>query len=98
MEGRAAAAAARQEAGLAGSSKAAKSIVEWSPSRNPTDPSFGRVAPPSLHKMCLEILCANIEHVESLEGVPDATKRLISAGTFVSVKHKEFALVRLSPN
>ncbi|CAM6112262.1 unnamed protein product [Calypogeia fissa] len=76
VEGRESAAAARHEStlGAAGPDPQQTSVV-WVPSRKP---NFRKTRiPTSLHDMCVEVLCANIEHVTSLEGVPDAAKKLI---------------------
>ncbi len=88
MEGRAAAAAARQQevaSTTAGNLKtAAIPLVNWSPTRK-LDGGDGsirsrqrRVAP-SLHDICAELLCANINHVESLGCVPESMRKMIGA-------------------
>ncbi|KAL3696561.1 hypothetical protein R1sor_010637 [Riccia sorocarpa] len=76
VERRFAAAAARQEAAPPGATR--PSLVNWKPSRTP-DFTKSRV-PPSLHRICLDKLCGDIDHVVSLEGVPDEDKKLIIQG------------------
>ncbi|KAL3687512.1 hypothetical protein R1sor_013821 [Riccia sorocarpa] len=76
VERRFAAAAARQEAAPPGATR--PSLVNWKPSRTP-DFTKNRV-PASLHRICLDKLCGDIDHVVSLEGVPDEDKKLIIQG------------------
>ncbi|CAK9213214.1 unnamed protein product [Sphagnum jensenii] len=89
VEGRAAAAAARRQevaSTTAGNLKtAAIPLVNWSPTRK-LDGGDGsirsrqqrRVAP-SLHDICAELLCANVNHVESLGCVPESMRKMIGA-------------------
>lgn len=52
--------------------------IHWTPSRAPKGKPSGRVAP-SLLDLCLKVLCANANEIESLDGVPDVLKhRLVS--------------------
>lgn len=76
VEERATALAARQER-LSGNDKPA-SLIEWKPSR---EKDFGtKVIPPSLYDLCLNLLCKHVEHIETLEGIPDSAKdRICSA-------------------
>jgi DNA repair protein RAD7 len=89
VEGRAAAAAARRQevaSTTAGNLKTtAIPLVNWSPTRK-LDGGDGsirsqeqrRVAP-SLHDICAELLCANVNHVESLGCVPESMRKMIGA-------------------
>lgn len=73
VEERAAVLAARKEK-LAGSGKSA-SLIEWEPMR---DKDFKtHTLPPPLEELCLGVLCKHVEFIESLEGIPDATKKKI---------------------
>lgn len=73
VEERATALAARQEK-LSGNDNPA-SLVEWKPSR---DKDFvTQVIPPSLYDLCLNLLCKHVEHIETLEGIPDSAKNRI---------------------
>ncbi|XP_020269957.1 DNA repair protein rhp7 isoform X1 [Asparagus officinalis] len=47
--------------------------IQWSPSKDKKVKTFGK-SPPSLHDLCMKVLCDNAEEVESLYGVPDAIK------------------------
>ncbi|KAJ7556353.1 hypothetical protein O6H91_05G079300 [Diphasiastrum complanatum] len=76
VEGRAAAAEARK---IAGASNLKASLVEWSPSKKPERIISVARTPSSLFAKCLDVLCANMEHVESLQGVPDAIKKVLCA-------------------
>ncbi|KAL2631438.1 hypothetical protein R1flu_016124 [Riccia fluitans] len=77
VEGRFAAASARQDA-VASQGTNLPSLVNWKPSRTP---QFSKSkVPPSLQRMCLDLLCRNIDVVESLDGVPDDDKKLIIQG------------------
>lgn len=73
VEERATALAARQEK-LSGNDNPA-SLVEWKPSR---DKDFvTQVIPPLLYDLCLHLLCKHVEHIETLEGIPDSAKNRI---------------------
>ncbi|XP_024535026.1 uncharacterized protein LOC112347808 [Selaginella moellendorffii] len=54
-------------------------IIEWEPSRGSSPDVDLPGAPPSLFSMCIELLCQKIDHVESLEGVPEALKCCITS-------------------
>lgn len=77
VEGRAAAAAARQHA--SSSTDAKVPLVDWHPSRPAGDAPFHKRIRSSLQDMCLSILAAHADNIESLEGVPDFLKSRISA-------------------
>ncbi|XP_057841004.2 uncharacterized protein LOC131050759 [Cryptomeria japonica] len=73
VEERAGVLAARKEK-LAGSGKSA-SLMEWAPTR---DKDFKtHTLPTPLEELCLGVLCKHVEFIESLEGIPDATKNKI---------------------
>lgn len=73
VEERATALAARQEK-LSGNDNPV-SLIEWKPSR---DKDFvTQVIPPSLYDLCLSLLCKHVEHIETLEGIPDSAKERI---------------------
>lgn len=75
VENRATAAAARQHASK---SETKVSLVDWHPTRVPSDSSFARKPCPSLQDLCLSVLVNNAENVVSLEGVPESIRARIS--------------------
>ncbi|KAH7435493.1 hypothetical protein KP509_06G067100 [Ceratopteris richardii] len=76
VKNRETAAAARKESAIPGEKS---SLVDWRPSRDPSDTSIFRRKPSSLQDICLGILAKNAESVVSLDGVPDTVRARISA-------------------
>eukprot|EP00249_Psilotum_nudum_P017534 c26376_g2_i1 orf=2-2341(+) len=76
VEGRAAAAAARQQVEKV---DIKSSLVDWQPSRVCSGTCSVDKSLPSLHDLCCKVICANVERFESLYGLPDSTKHRICA-------------------
>eukprot|EP00850_Spirogloea_muscicola_P000622 SM000002S05702 [mRNA] locus=s2:1777468:1780750:+ [translate_table: standard] len=83
VAGRAAAAAAREDAALAGRDGQEikkRPVVAWAPTRGLDDlPRRPPGALRSLFEMCMALLVTNVDYVESMRGVPDVVRRRLAA-------------------
>ena len=50
--------------------------IQWTPSKVPMFKPLGKSVP-SLHDLCMKVLCQNAEEIKSFNGVPDVLKHRI---------------------